>query len=228
MGWQLAVVPDMFSLLYALPQSAYAAEMRLNAAVKCSPPYDARAVANLLLDLAQSEFARPITNLALQKLLYFAHGQHLIGSGTPLVNGAFEAWTYGPVHPAIYREFKQCGANPITERAVARDVMTGKTSPIAPVEDQSVRDLLRGILFAYGRLSAGRLVDISHAKYGPWWTTVNKAETSIALGLRISDTVTRECFKFQKVTVGLESRVGEPDEDSPIERDRLGALLRHH
>lgn len=172
-----------------------------------------------MLDLAEEEFGLPVTNLALQKLLYFAHGQFLIRTGKPLVNGAFEAWTYGPVHPAIYREFKHCRADPIRERALARDVMTGATQPIPALTDQLVREQIRSVLFAYGRLSPGRLVDISHAKNGPWWTTVNKAETSVALGLRISDTVTKECFKFQKVTVGAASRVGEPDEDSPLERN---------
>lgn len=174
---------------------------------------------NLLLDVAENEFRLPITNLALQKLLYFAHGQFLIQTGRPLVNGAFEAWTYGPVHPAIYREFKHLGAEPIRERAKARNVMTGEASAIPSLTEAKVLDQLRGILLAYGRLSPGRLVDISHARNGPWWTTVNKAETSVALGLRISDTVTRECFKFQKVAVGPESRVGEPDEDTPLERN---------
>lgn len=169
--------------------------------------------------MAEVEFRLPITNLALQKLLYFAHGQFLIQTSKPLVNGAFEAWTYGPVHPAIYREFKRCGAAPIVDRAQARNVMTGEVSAIPALDDDRVREQIRGVLVSYGHLSPGRLVDVSHAKNGPWWTTVNKAETSVALGLRISDSVTRECFKFQKVTVGPESRVGEPDEDSPIERN---------
>jgi uncharacterized phage-associated protein len=187
--------------------------------VTSSPPYDARAVANLLLDIAQNEFGRPITNLALQKLLYFAHGHHLIRTGQPLVNGSFEAWTYGPVHPAIYREFKNSGAGAITDRAVARDVMSGAQKHLPDITDGAVHEHLRQVLRAYGHLSPGRLVDISHADRGPWWTTVNKAKTSIAIGLRISDSVTVECFKFQKVTVGPETRVGEPDDDTPLVRD---------
>lgn len=183
-----------------------------------SPPYDARAVANLLLDMAAQD-GRAVTNLALQKLLYFAHGHFLVRSGKPLVNGSFEAWQYGPVHPAIYHEFKIHGADPIIGRAVARNVMTGLEKPLPAVTDQSVRDMLRFVLSAYGTLSPGRLVEISHAPKGPWWTTVNKAKTSIALGLRISDTVTRDCFKFQKVSVGPESRAGEPHEDTPFIRD---------
>ena len=75
------------------------------------PPYDPRAVANLLLDTAD-EFGVDVTNLALQKLLYFAHGHFLKQIGQPLVQGAFEAWNNGPVHPAIYHAFKGAGREP--------------------------------------------------------------------------------------------------------------------
>jgi uncharacterized phage-associated protein len=185
------------------------------------PPYDPRAVANLLLDLAEGDDdgALPITNLALQKLLYFAHGHFLIRTGRPLVTGAFEAWTYGPVHPAVYQAFKGEVDRPIQTRAVSRNVISGATSPLPNPDDGEVRRHLRDVLRAYGHLSPGRLVDISHAPRGPWWTVVNKAKTSVALGLRISDDVTLECFKFQKVSVGPQTLVGEPREDTPLVGD---------
>jgi len=184
------------------------------------PPYDPRAVANLLLDLAaQEEGPLPISNLALQKLLYFAHGHFLIRTGTPLVQGAFEAWTYGPVHPAVYQAFKEESDRPIGTRALARNVMTGATSPLTLPDDLEVRRTLRDVLRSYGHLSPGRLVDIAHARNGPWWTIKNRAETSVALGLRISDDVTLKCFKFQKVSVGPQARVGEPNEDTPLVGD---------
>ena len=183
------------------------------------PPYDPRAVANLLLDLAARRDDEPplsITNLALQKLLYFAHGHFLIRTGTPLVQGAFEAWRYGPVHPAVYQAFKSEADRPIEIRAVGRNVMSGEERQLTVPDDLEVRRQLREVLHAYGRLSPGRLVEISHAPRGPWATVVNKAKTSIALGLRIPDSVTVECFKHQKVTVGPLSGVEEPDEDAPF------------
>lgn len=182
------------------------------------PPYDPRAVANLLLDLAAKEDGGPIpiSNLALQKLLYFAHGHFLIRTGTPLVQGGFEAWTYGPVHPAVYQAFKAEAGRAIQIRAVARNVMTGATQTISLPDDLEVRQQLRDVLRSYGHLSPGRLVDITHAPRGPWATVVNKAKTSIALGLRIPDSVTIECFKHQKVSVGTHSRSGEPNEDTPL------------
>ena len=181
-------------------------------------PYDPRAVANLLLDLAADNDGGPIpiSNLALQKLLYFAHGHYLIRTGTPLVQGSFEAWQYGPVHPAVYNAFRCEAGRPIAIRAAARNVMTGETRPLALPDDADVRQQLRDVLRSYGHLSPGRLVDITHAPKGPWATVVNKAKTSVALGLRIPDSVTLDCFKYQKVSIGPETRVGEPVEDTPL------------
>jgi uncharacterized phage-associated protein len=63
-------------------------------------PYDPRGVANLMLDEAE-RLGVEVTHLALQKLLYFAHGLFPINCKRPLVSGCFEAWQHGPVHPAV-------------------------------------------------------------------------------------------------------------------------------
>ena len=179
------------------------------------PPYDPRAVANLLLDLADRDDLA-ITNLVLQKLLYFAHGHFLIRTRFPLVQGGFEAWTYGPVHPAVYQAFKSEGDRPLKVRAEGRNVMTGETRSLPLPTDPEVRRLLVKVLDAYGHLPPGRLIAISHAPRGPWATVVNKAKTSVALGMRISDTVILDCFKHHKVAVGPESLVGDSNEDTPL------------
>ena len=179
------------------------------------PPYDPRAVANLLLDLAQ-EGGLAISNLALQKLLYFAHAHFLIRTDSPLVQGGFEAWTYGPVHPAVYQAFKAEGDRPITIRAQGRNVMTGEPRPLAAPTNPEVRRHIQHVLGAYGHLPPGRLVDISHAPKGPWATIVSQARDSVALGMRIPDSVTRERFKYHKVAVGPETRSGNPNEDTPL------------
>src|SRR5260221_12006869 len=90
---------------------------------------DPRAICNLMLDEAQGRI--PITNLALQKLLYFAHGIYLVKTKYPLVYGYFEAWEYGPVHPTAYAAFKAAGDQSITFRAVKQHPLTGESSPIA-------------------------------------------------------------------------------------------------
>lgn len=178
--------------------------------------YDPRSVANLLLDEAD-RLRIPVTNLALQKMLYFAHGLHLNENNKkPLVGGYFEAWTYGPVHPTVYRAFKSAGGGPITFRAERTNVLTGEKSPIAPPTSAAVLRLVQQVLSSFGRLSPGRLVDISHARGSPWYYIVEKARTGVAFGLRIPDDVILERFQFHKVAVGAAPVAGEPSEDTPL------------
>ena len=178
-------------------------------------PYDARAVANLMLDEADREGIK-VTNLALQKLLYFAHGIRLRQSKNPLVAGYFEAWEYGPVHPTVYRAFKPFGAESINSRAMGKDPLTGRARELQTPDDPSVVQLVRDIIRSYGRLSPGRLVDLSHARNSPWHHIVDKARTDVALGMRIPDNVIQERFHFHKVSAGAAPRAGEPENDTPF------------
>jgi uncharacterized phage-associated protein len=159
---------------------------------------------------------RNVTNLALQKLLYFAHSRHLIETTRPLVSGYFEAWQYGPVHPAAYKAFKAAGDQPITFRAERQDPLTGRRSPLTPPTAASVVQAVRGVMASYGCLTPGRLVEISHAKDAPWAYVVEQARTKMAFGLRIADSVIIERFKYHKVSVGAAPLAGEPFEDTPF------------
>jgi uncharacterized phage-associated protein len=179
------------------------------------PPFDPRAVANLLLDIA-GESGISVSNLALQKLLYFAHGHFLLETGKPLLQGAFEAWNNGPVHPAVYHAFKGAGRAPIRERAAGQNVMTGTVRPLSLPRSEDVTRHLRKVLVAYGHLSPGLLVAISHAPRGPWAVIRDRAIHGIALGARIPDAVTIECFRFQKISVGLDVQKAIPDDDAPL------------
>ncbi|RVI98116.1 DUF4065 domain-containing protein [Sinorhizobium meliloti] len=177
--------------------------------------YDPRAVANLLLDEAD-RLDVGVSHIILQKLLYFAHGIYLMRTKTPLVSGYFEAWQYGPVHPAAYKSFKRAGKGPITFRASGQDPLTGEPRKIQTPDDPHIVDLLRQVLLTYGKMPAGRLVDLSHAKDSPWEHVVAKARTEVAFGLRIPDSVISERFRFHKVSVGLEPLSGEPSDDTPL------------
>lgn len=50
-----------------------------------------------------------ISNLRLQKLLYFVQAYYLISSGNPCFGDRIEAWDFGPVVPVVYHEFKRFG-----------------------------------------------------------------------------------------------------------------------
>ncbi|MCZ3377279.1 MULTISPECIES: type VI toxin-antitoxin system SocA family antitoxin [unclassified Rhizobium] len=177
--------------------------------------HDPRAIANYVLELAEED-ARPVTNIVLQKLIYFCHAFFLLEHEKPLVSGYFEAWTYGPVHPALYKSFKEFGANPIRGRASRYDVISGASFVIEPISDKSARRVIRSVMVNFSSLSAGQLVDLSHAPNGPWHYTVENSKINANLGLRITDDVTKERFKFLKLAIGKSSRQREPDEDTPF------------
>jgi len=138
----------------------------------------------------------------------------------PLICEGFEAWNLGPVHPGLYRIFKVEGSLPITMRADRVDVITGFLQKLPRLESEQAEQVLDIVLRDYGNLSAGRLVEISHAPLAPWAMVVKQAKTSIVLGMRIPDRLIMERFKFHKVSVGPERWVGDLDEDSPLAGNR--------
>ncbi len=183
-------------------------------------PYDPRAICNLILDEAGRA---AITHVALQKLLYFAHGLHLQRTEQPLVSGHFEAWKHGPVHPAVYKAFKQAGAAAIDFRATGRDPLTGEARSLLPNIDDVAYNCVRQTVVAYGNMTAWTLVDISHAKGAPWDIIVEKAKDGVALGLRIPNDLIAGEFKKHKISIRRDPKTGEPDEEAPIDfADRSG------
>lgn len=61
------------------------------------------------------EEGRPLTQMKLQKMVYFAQGIHLALYKEPLVKETFQAWKYGPVIPVIYHTYKYYGSSPIND-----------------------------------------------------------------------------------------------------------------
>lgn len=179
-----------------------------------STGHDARAVANLLLERAGTEGLQ-VTNLTLQKLVYFAHGWMLTRYNRPLVDGYFEAWKHGPVHPPLYTCFKAFGREPITTPAQRLDLRTGALTAVAPPQDPEILETVDRVLRHLGSLTATRLVNISHARGGPWDETVNKRPTETRLGVRISDTVVCERFHRHMVMGDAEDRIGDVVEEAP-------------
>lgn len=162
--------------------------------------HDPRAIANLLLDLAD-EVGIPIGHVKLQKLMYFAHGMHLLETGGPLVSGNFEAWQYGPVHPALYRAFKGAGAKCIDFRGEKEDVLSGRMEVVPAATNPFARHALMRVLMTLGKMRDFDLVELSHAPGGPWRLVVDEMDDGLALGARISDDVICANFARHKIAV---------------------------
>src|SRR5829696_6466136 len=72
-----------------------------------------RQVADYFLAQQDEESGDLISNLKLQKLVYYAQGFHLTTKGRPLFKENIEAWVHGPVVPELYHAFKDCGSSAI-------------------------------------------------------------------------------------------------------------------
>lgn len=176
---------------------------------------DSRVVANYMLDVAAQKSVA-LTNLALQKLLFFAHSISLVERKQKLISGYFEAWQFGPVHPTVYQAFKEAGSSPIEFRAVSLNPVTRAKTPLPVLGDSETRDICDRVMIQFGRMTAGRLVDITHADGGPWHYVVSTAKNGANIGLRIPDEIIAERYGRQKISVTPSPRVGEPNEDAPF------------
>ena len=148
------------------------------------PPYDARAVANVMLDLAEQAGQR-LTQVSLLKLVYFAHGWYLATYDRPLVAQDFEAWQYGPVVKVVRDEFKRFGKDPITARAMKLNIQTGARVPVDPDLNETDRSFVKSIFQAYQGYDAWQLSDMTHEAGSPWDRIWNASEPMGRLALRI-------------------------------------------
>jgi uncharacterized phage-associated protein len=134
--------------------------------------YDARSVARTMIQRA-ADLNLPVTNLKLQKLLYFAHGLSLVRCGKPLINEPFQAWKYGPVLVGLYHDLKVFGPSPIKPQdgfiPYWPEIPTGSNAEIDAVLNQ------------FGALSGGQLINISHDPKGPWQAVYHSASKNIEI-----------------------------------------------
>ncbi len=112
---------------------------------------------------ADDEAGDSITNLKIQKLLYYAQGAHLAIHGEPLFEEPIEAWTHGPVVPVVYHELKSFGSKSIQ--------VDGMCDAFARLDEQE-QSVVNEVYDVYGQYSAWKLRDMTHQE-SPWVDTEN-------------------------------------------------------
>lgn len=158
--------------------------------------FDVRAIANAILHEAWGRNIA-ISNLKLQKLLYLCQAFYLIESrGLSLIKGDFEAWQYGPVHREAYEAFRSYGDSIITDTATRLNPVTRQKLPISPPKALEVQDVISKVVKNYGVMTPGQLVELTHAKDGPWDAVVKHASIKTNMALKISNGIIKERFKY--------------------------------
>lgn len=114
-------------------------------------------VADYFLSLVDEDSGDSVSNLKLQKLVYYAQGFHLAVLDTPLFGETIEAWTLGPVVPSLYAKYKEYKYSPIPKPdRIDCSLYEGRE-----------RELLDDVWNTYGQFSAWRLAELTHAE-PPW------------------------------------------------------------
>jgi uncharacterized phage-associated protein len=122
-------------------------------------------VANCFLQLDADHGGEGLTNLKLQKLVYYAQGFYSAMNDKPLFNDDIEAWMHGPVVAHLYRQYKSYGSSSIP--APAEFDMNCLT-----LEEQ---ELLQEVFDVFGQFSAWKLRDMTHEE-PPWIKHEKNAE----------------------------------------------------
>ncbi len=103
------------------------------------------------------EFNDGISNLKLQKLLFYIQKTSLSYNDEPFFDDAMEAWQYGPVVQTVYHHYKEYGSYNINVVEL-RDTLKEKES--IEFEKSLIIDF---VWDKYNKYTAGALVDMTHA-----------------------------------------------------------------
>lgn len=119
-----------------------------------------------------------ISNLKLQKILYFIQAYFLLQTHKPCFRENIEAWDFGPVVPEAYHEYKQYGSGDIP---TVKSYLQFDSDDIWNVErvayDDTLiktedKELINSVIDKFADYSATDLVSITHNQ-APWKDAYN-------------------------------------------------------
>ncbi len=156
--------------------------------------YEARKICNFLLTRYDAE-TYDLTNLRLNKLLYFIHGWALTTRPDGLVRNHFEAWKLGPVVKPVFNTFKVFGEKQIRSLAEHLDYASGENKIISYDEiTRTDADTITSVFESYVRYTTGELVALTHETGGPWHIVYTAWANDNRLSPRIPNELIRAYF----------------------------------
>lgn len=118
---------------------------------------DAINISNYVINKCIND-GHPISNLKLQKILYYIQGEFLANSNKPAFSESIQAWKHGPVVPEVYYEFNKYIASNINEKQPFN-----KELLFAPQEIRTINK----VIDEKSKYSAWELVENTHLE-DPW------------------------------------------------------------
>ena len=143
-------------------------------------------LANYILKRAEGK--EPVTNLKLQKILYYVQGYFLATFDRPLFPDKIQAWKFGPVVPSVYYEFSSYGPDPLRKTEDTTDAVKSACT------HQEI-ELINRVIDQKLKLKAGTLVNDTH-KEAPWMNATSSGRV-ICPNTEISTDSMKEYFRTQ-------------------------------
>lgn len=138
--------------------------------------HDVLHIANRIILNTDTEHGELISNLKLQKLLYYMQGYFIAIFDRKLFENDIEAWQYGPVVSETYNHFKGFGRASITLEA-------GAETANLNAEEQKLFD---EVLSEYTQYSAIKLMNMTHEE-SPWMSAFNSNPKGLITKKLLSD-----------------------------------------
>jgi uncharacterized phage-associated protein len=108
------------------------------------------------------ESGESLSNLKLQKLMYYVQAWFLAFEGKKFFEGDFQAWVHGPVSREIYNRFS---ATKSLYAEITEDDIRQEFSPDNLTDDE--RKHIDNVLSVYAKLSGPQLEEMTHRE-SPW------------------------------------------------------------
>lgn len=137
-------------------------------------------VANLFIKKHGSDLY--LTNLKLNKLVYFAQVETLRATGDVLFLDDIQAWKYGPVEPSVYAVFRKFGRGRIEETS-------GAVASSADGGIDLASKIIDRVAASYGYMAAFELVEYSHRSGSAWCGAYEPGENRIITKQMILDSL---------------------------------------
>lgn len=149
----------------------------------------AKDVAKYLLTLSSPSTAESITNLKLQKLLYYVQGFHLAIYDTPLFSEKIQAWAHGPVVPEVYVDYRKYGFSDIEKQFIM-----GKSKLT-----KNQIDLVKDVWEIFKSYDGKELEQLSHSEE-PWIKSRGNLSEFASSNEIIDEKVIKNYFKKEYIS----------------------------
>ena len=109
----------------------------------------------------------PLTNMQIQKLVYFSHGWFLYNEDSSLTIDSPEAWDFGPVYRLLWNRLQYAGNYPITQQ-IPDSLLLPYEGATTEQLGEPAKELIQRVCSFYGELSGSRLSMLTHRTGTPW------------------------------------------------------------